>query len=331
MTIIQVNCIDQVLTITNSPLIASGGVKEDFVQFSFDSNWDGFGKLAMFYRYGEEETIYESAIDSDGLCEIPHEVISTNGKLCFGVTGVNGGDIRTSEILVYDIEKGSPRSGQTSEPAPTSVYNQMLAIAEEINEKANQVDSQIAVVQTAIDNHVGNSVIHVTSADKTNWNALDDKIAQVENDMIYHAGETITFDAVTAVGYTYSDNPYVNSAPENAKSVTVDIPLPKMLESGLRPYGATIANPDVAVVIARSVKGRIKNLDNRTISTVPGTFRLSTNFPNSIGITYTAPNEEELLTVDETLEDETQRAIPEETVACIRFRNLKILLPEKTG
>lgn len=331
MSIIQVNCIDQVLTITNSPVIASGGVNEDFVQFSFDSHWDGFGKLAMFYRHGVETTVYESAIASDGLCEIPHEVMSDSGKICFGVTGVNGTDVRTSEILVYDIEKGSPRSGQTSEPAPTSVYNQMLAIAEEINTKANQIDSQVASVQAAINAHTGNATIHVTSDDKSNWNALDGKIAQAKNDMIYHGGDTISFDSVMGYGYTFSDNPNVNSVPENAKQVTVDIPLPKPIEGGLHPYSSTIVNPDVAEVICQTVKGRVKGLDYRTISTVPGTFRISTNYPNSITITFVPADEyAELLTVDETLDD-AERKIPEQTVACMTFRHLKLKLAEKVG
>lgn len=324
MSIIQVNCIDQVLTITNSPVIASGGVNEDFVQFSFDSNWDGFGKLAMFYRHGVETTVYESAIASDGRCEIPHEVMSDSGKICFGVTGVNGTDVRTSEVLVYDIEKGSPRSGQTSEPAPTSVYEQMLAIAEEINAKANQIDSQVAAVQTAINEHVGDSTIHVTSSDKTKWNSLESKLT-------YKVGDTITFDSVTGFGRTWSSNPDVNTVPSYATAITVSIPLPKPLDIGVGLYTVSITNPSVANVIGNSVKGRILGLDNRTISSVPGTLRITANYPHSVEITYNTVNEAPLKIVDETLDTEEERNIPEETVASMKFRNLKISFTKQSG
>ena len=271
MSIIQVDCIDQILTIKNSPLIASGGVKEDFVKFSFDSNWTGFGKLAMFYRNGEETpVVYESAIASDGLCEIPHEVMSESGKICFGVTGVNGSDVRTSEILTYDIEKGSPRSGQTSEPAPTSVYNQMLAIAEEINTKASQIDSQVAAVQSAINTHANNATIHVTAEDKENWNgvqsiekggtgattaetaltnlggvnqaALTALKTQIENEMSYKAGDTITLNYISCIGRLTG----------NSGTIGAYIPLSKPL---LNVTNATISNPDIATITVRAIDG----------------------------------------------------------------------------
>lgn len=289
MSIIQVNCIDQVLTITNSPVIASGGVNEDFIQFSFDSNWDGFGKLAMFYRHGVETTVYESAIASDGLCEIPHEVMSESGKICFGVTGVNGSDIRTSEILTYDIEKGSPRSGQTSEPAPTSVYNQMLAIAEEINTKASQIDSQVTAVQAAINAHVGNTTIHVTAEDKENWNgvqsiekggtgattaetalanlggvnqaALTALKTQIENEMSYKAGDTITLNYISCIGRLTG----------SGSTIGAYVPLSKPL---LNVTNATISNPDIATLTVRAIDGYLWDNDKISLAQEDGTVKV---------------------------------------------------------
>lgn len=312
MSIIQVDCIDQILTIKNSPLIASGGVKEDFVKFSFDSNWTGFGKLAMFYRHGEETpVVYESAIASDGICEIPHEVMSESGKICFGVTGVNGSDIRTSEILVYDIEKGSPRSGQTSEPAPTSVYNQMLAIAEEINTKASQIDSQVAAVQAAINAHANNTTIHVTSGDKENWNALESK-------MSYREIDEITFTSVYAFGYTYSNDGTSDSL--SSDSLSVDIPLPKPLDISLKGKSVTIVNPVAARVNGRSVKGDISNF-GETISSIPGSFSINTIYPQALRVNYTTPGGQKLLSDGSD--------IPEQTVVCLEFQNLKISFLEQ--
>lgn len=312
MSIIQVNCIDQVLTITNSPVIASGGVNEDFVQFSFDSNWDGFGKLAMFYRHGVETTVYESAIDSDGVCEIPHEVMSDTGKICFGVTGVNGTDVRTSEILVYDIEKGSPRSGQTSEPAPTSVYEQMLAIAEEINATASQIDSQVAAVQAAINAHAENTTIHVTSADKEKWDALESK-------MSYHEIDELTFTSVYAFGYTYSND---GNAEGHSTALIVDIPLPKPLDISLKGSATVnIANPTKARVIGRSVKGDISNFD-AALSSIPGNFTISTVYPQALRINYSTASGEKLVPSDAWFDG--QYNIPEQTPVVLEFQNLKI-------
>lgn len=35
MTLVRVNCTDQILVVTSQPQIASGGVNEDRVEFSF--------------------------------------------------------------------------------------------------------------------------------------------------------------------------------------------------------------------------------------------------------------------------------------------------------
>ena len=74
---------DQELVITNSPVIASGGVHENFIAFNFCSKWDGFGKTAVFYR-NEKERFY-SVLGPDDVCEIPHEVTDYEGNMYFGV------------------------------------------------------------------------------------------------------------------------------------------------------------------------------------------------------------------------------------------------------
>ena len=236
--------------------------------------------------------------------------MSESGKICFGVTGVNGSDIRTSEILVYDIEKGSPRSGQTSEPAPTSVYNQMLAIAEEINTKASQIDSQVAAVQAAINAHANNTTIHVTSGDKENWNALESK-------MSYREIDEITFSSVYAFGYTYSNS---GNTEGYSDSLSVDIPLPKPLDISLKGKSVTIVNPVAARVNGRSVKGDISNF-GETISSIPGSFTIDTIYPQALRVNYTTPGGQKLLSDGSD--------IPEQTVVCLEFQNLKISFLEQ--
>jgi len=48
MSTINIQCVDQVLTITNAPVIASGDVGVDQIVVSFDSVWTGFTKTAVF-------------------------------------------------------------------------------------------------------------------------------------------------------------------------------------------------------------------------------------------------------------------------------------------
>ena len=130
MSIINVTCIDQTLTIVNSPTIASGGVEENYIEFTFDSVWSGFAKTAVFFM--DEKKPYYSVIDANNRCVIPWETTQKDGKLWFGVVGVSG-DIRlTTELKKYNIVKG----GYIEEAAPSAPTEDVWAQCLEQIEKA---------------------------------------------------------------------------------------------------------------------------------------------------------------------------------------------------
>lgn len=138
-TIIKVKCTDQVLVFDNTPLIASGGLEEDFVDFSFCSKWDGLVKTAVFWR--SEKEVYHIILDDNDQCPIPPEVLADEGVIYFGVFGVNGaGKQRTSEVLRYNIVKGAITTDtKPSDPTP-DIYTQLLQqYAELRNSKADKV------------------------------------------------------------------------------------------------------------------------------------------------------------------------------------------------
>lgn len=125
MSIIKVTCTDQVLTFDNTPVIASGGLEEDFVQFSFCGQWDGFERTAVFWR--SEAEAYHVLLDEEDSCQVPPEVTADEGTIYFGVFGVDpAGRQRTSEVLTYRIVKGAITTGtKPSEPTP-DIYTQLL-------------------------------------------------------------------------------------------------------------------------------------------------------------------------------------------------------------
>lgn len=141
-TIINAECVDQELIITNSPVIASGGIHENFVAFKFCSKWDGLGKTAVFYRNEKEQ--YCSVLDANNVCEIPHEVTDTEGTFYFGVFGVSDDTTKTSKVLKYKVTQGSKTESLNSSSEPTpDIYQQILsaygttndAIEKEVSER----------------------------------------------------------------------------------------------------------------------------------------------------------------------------------------------------
>lgn len=53
-TLIKAKVTDQTLEFTLKPMVASGGVNEDVIEFEFDELWDGFDMVAVFYRSKRE-------------------------------------------------------------------------------------------------------------------------------------------------------------------------------------------------------------------------------------------------------------------------------------
>lgn len=84
MSDIRVKCVDQTLTITNAPIIASGGVGEDRVVFDFCSLWDGYVKTVMFFTNENEGY---SVLVENNVAVIPAEVMASEGFANFGVIG----------------------------------------------------------------------------------------------------------------------------------------------------------------------------------------------------------------------------------------------------
>lgn len=126
MSVINVRCVDQTLTITNAPLIASGDVQTDTVKFDFCPLWSGLVKTAVFYR--DEKNAYSVVVDRNtDECIIPKEVLVDEGRFFFGVFGVKDDTVKTSETVRYRVKKGT-LTEDTKVPDPTpDIYAQLLS------------------------------------------------------------------------------------------------------------------------------------------------------------------------------------------------------------
>lgn len=135
-TWIKIRCEDQTLKATQSPSIASGGIKADAIEFEFDELWTGFAKTAVFYR--SERIVYHVAIVDDK-CIVPSEVLRMPGYFCIGVMGVKDGVTRTTNVLSYRVEVGAITEGvKPPEPTP-SIYESILASVKSAEQIAKSV------------------------------------------------------------------------------------------------------------------------------------------------------------------------------------------------
>lgn len=121
-TTIKAYCFDQTLQVSSVPKLASGGEKVDRLEVTFNEYWDGYGKVAIFYR--KKEQTYKVLMKNDA-CEIPREVTAEPGTLYVGILGSNGSSTRTSAVVALAIEQGAPTGLASFIPLP-DVYTQML-------------------------------------------------------------------------------------------------------------------------------------------------------------------------------------------------------------
>lgn len=125
MTLIKALLRDQVLTLIETPVIASGGVEEDVVSFDFGvAAWDGYTKKAVFYR--DESDVYHVDIGSDNTAVIPWEVLRQEGFMFLGVFGTKGSEIKTSTVARYRVENGAITTASELNPTP-NIYNDIIA------------------------------------------------------------------------------------------------------------------------------------------------------------------------------------------------------------
>lgn len=148
MSIIKVTVDDQALYVTESPVVAAQGVNENYFQFALSADWTGFGVAALFWKEGNEDTVYESVVDGTGKALVPHEVTDLQGRFCVGLAGTKGNIIHTSEVLKYKVVKGRYTAGQGSEPPTPGIYEQMLSLAGQMSDQFRQVvEEQSEVIE----------------------------------------------------------------------------------------------------------------------------------------------------------------------------------------
>ena len=141
MSIIKASCVDQTLRLTNTPVIASGGVGEDFVEFSFCPLWDGYIKTGVFYN---NRGVFYAHLDKDDTCVVPCQALEFPGNLFIAVFGYKDGVTRTSEVLQYQIAEGAITAVPDPDP---DVYEQIMEEFADIRAEWEEKRSDIEGLQ----------------------------------------------------------------------------------------------------------------------------------------------------------------------------------------
>lgn len=123
MSVIKASVDEQVMTITNNPVLASGGIDTNTLEVVFDSDWNGYLKTAVFYQ--DIKHPYFKIMENDA-CIVPWEATENDGVICIGIFGVKDNKRITTIIKKYKVLKGAIVGEMELQTPSEDVWQQIL-------------------------------------------------------------------------------------------------------------------------------------------------------------------------------------------------------------
>ena len=103
---IKLNVSEHLLTLAGTSMLAGGSENVDTIKVTFDSTWNGFGKLAVFNTEKTDST--NVAIDTDGIATIPS--LKSKKYLRIGIVGIKNEQTYTTNVIKVYVEDGAVKS-----------------------------------------------------------------------------------------------------------------------------------------------------------------------------------------------------------------------------
>lgn len=131
---IKLNVSEHLLTLAGTSMLAGGSENVDTIKVTFDSTWNGFGKLAVFNTEKTDST--NVAIDTDGIATIPS--LKSKKYLRIGIVGIKNEQTYTTNVIKVYVEEGAVKS--ESEAPAADVYHQILSMFGEISAALDNIN-----------------------------------------------------------------------------------------------------------------------------------------------------------------------------------------------
>lgn len=147
---IKLNVSEHLLTLAGTSMLAGGSENVDTIKVTFDSTWNGFGKLAVFNTEKTDST--NVAIDTDGIATIPS--LKSKKYLRIGIVGIKNEQTYTTNVIKVYVEDGAVKS--ESEAPTDDVYHQILSMFGEMTTTLSNIidDSAPASTRTYSSNKI---------------------------------------------------------------------------------------------------------------------------------------------------------------------------------
>lgn len=144
MTHIYARVQDQILTATIAPRLACNNRNTVKLHVEFDDSWDAISGRSAVFTTSVDPTPYEIVL-SDGVCTVPHEVLTYEGHLFISIIGVNPSAdlIKSTMPIMYKVLPGTPAMIVSTPTA--DVYHQLLTHLAIMQARLNNAESAVTV------------------------------------------------------------------------------------------------------------------------------------------------------------------------------------------
>ena len=148
MTTLELRLENQLLTILNQEIIASGDTNTDKCIFSFSKEWEGYVKTGVFYQ--DKSNVQYVVLESDDSCMIPTAAMAREGNLHIGVFGINGSKVLTSTVEKIYIHEGAISGDEISTEPSDDVFLSIIAQYQRIAELMRKYEETAAQFNLSI-------------------------------------------------------------------------------------------------------------------------------------------------------------------------------------
>ena len=134
----------QRIELTDAAMLVAGTVNEYTARFTFDADWDGYRRTAVF-SCGD---ISREQLLTDDACTVPWEGLVSNGYLRVGVYGTNG-DSRLPTVWTARrlfVNPGAGPTEEAAEPSPTLVEQLLTRMGDLAALKTEDKSSLVAAI-----------------------------------------------------------------------------------------------------------------------------------------------------------------------------------------
>lgn len=148
MTRLEFRLENQLLTLLNQEIIASGDTNVDKCAFAFSKEWDGFVKTGVFYQ--DKKNVQYVILEADDTCMVPAAAMAKEGNMHIGVFGMNGSKVITSTVESIYIREGAISGSEISTEPSDDIFLSIIAQYQRIAELMRKYEETAAQFNISI-------------------------------------------------------------------------------------------------------------------------------------------------------------------------------------